>query len=190
MAQLTVTLIAGGVACFLLLQSRDVIFVDWPIVWLIFPLVIGLFAYFLGDKMANATRIFPIARKLLVKPIQFIPSNQKLNILALAAARYAVYVIQMLILMAAFELNIPLTDAIFGVSILFLVQTMIPMPMLFQVATKIELAVLLWAPYEPSALSLSIVMLLLWFVNVVIPALVGYRIMSFNKLVKPQKNST
>ena len=94
----------------------------------------------------------------------------------------------MVLLLLAFRLNIPLIDAILGVSILFLVQTLIPLPMLFQVATKIELALLIWAPYDPGIAVLSLIMLTLWMINVVGPSFIGYRLINFKNLQNEQNS--
>ena len=189
-AQLAITLGTGMLASFLLMQAHGIAFMNWSPAWILIPLTIGLIGYFRVEKIVGVLKNLPLLNKLSRKEITITPSSQKLRILGLSMLRYSVYVIQMVVLMTAFDLKIPLTDAILGVSILFLVQTMIPMPMLFQVATKIELAMLLWAPFNPSPISLSLIMVLLWIVNVVVPALVGYRILNFNRIVKTQKSSS
>ena len=188
-AQLAVTLGFGIFALIMLVSMRDLALTSSSPYWLILPLGLGLVLYFRIEKLVQKLPLFILRKLPRLADFPSLNFNIKAAVLGLSGVRYGVYVIQTILLMWAFELNIPMLDAILGVSILFLVQTIIPMPMLFQVATKIELGLLIWAPFDPGVANLSIVIIVLWCMNVVIPALVGYRIANFNNLVPQKKPS-
>ena len=189
LAQLSVTLGFGLLSLVVFINSADTHLVKISPFWLAIPLVVGICIYFNIEKVIQSFERFRWFDRFQFNMTNSSDTNQKANILALSAGRYAVYVLQSVLLLQAFELNIPMKEAILGVSIMFLVQTLIPMPMLFQVATKIELALLLWSPFDPSVAALSLVILVLWVINVVIPGLAGYGMLNFNTLTTSQKNS-
>ena len=184
MSQLTVTLIFGVIGCtFFAFHGYGDAF-QQHYFWLSVPLLLGLIAYYKMESMLDVLDRLTKFKSRSGLHIQPLGATDKTVVLALSALRYAVYSLQMLLLMWAFNINIPWNYAIFGITILFLVQTVIPMPMLFQAATKIELAIILWAAFDPDPISLSIIILTLWCVNVVIPAFIGYYTLNFNKLEK------
>ncbi len=179
-AQMVATVLFGLIGCVFMINQGHFFKAD-PI-FICIPAILLVALYFKSDYVVKTLSRYNARLKKISHAIQYVPVTTKLAVLAASLARYAVYVLQMYLLLVAFNLNIPVNHAIFGITILFLVQTMIPMPMLFQVATKIELALLIWASYDVNPIALSCIMLTLWIVNVMLPAIVGYRYLNFKTL--------
>ncbi len=176
LAQLVVTGIAGLMG--LLYYINQIEPLNHSVAWISAIISLAMVLYFTSNKITVFISSH-IKIPAFIRAVAHLTTfGDKFRLLGLSGIRYLIYSTQLLILLWAFNIEIATTDAILGICILFLVQTIIPMPMLFQVATKIELGLLIWASYEINPVALAAAMFTLWIVNVVIPALVGYKLLT------------
>ncbi len=93
--------------------------------------------------------------------------------LLIACGRYLIYLSQLSLAFAFFGLDAELEIAILGSGILLFAQTFVPLPAFVQALARVELALLIWAAYQPNELGLASASLLIFVLNLGIPALLG-----------------
>jgi Lysylphosphatidylglycerol synthase TM region len=107
----------------------------------------------------------------------FVPTKYNSNTLATVAFyslfRYIIYVSQYLLLLYYFKINVSLPEGIVGVLVIFLFQTGLPLPPALSVLARTELALIVWSVYDTNQLSILTVPVLLWLINLLIPAIIG-----------------
>lgn len=90
-----------------------------------------------------------------------------------ATARYLVYTAQYALLLHFMEPAIPVSAAVAGVAVLYLAQTGIPLPPFATVLARSEMAIFLWKSFDPNPAALVAASLLLFIINLGLPALLG-----------------
>ncbi len=87
--------------------------------------------------------------------------------------RIGVYVIQYYLLLLFFDIKVPADMAIATILVGYLIQTGLPLPTLFALLARGEIALILWKFYGVNELSILAASYGLWVINLVMPALVG-----------------
>jgi uncharacterized membrane protein YbhN (UPF0104 family) len=87
--------------------------------------------------------------------------------------RYAVFTLQFYILLIIFGVNISYFTAITAIGVVYLVMTGIPTLALGELSIRGSVAVMIFEPLTQSLLGIIEASVLLWFINLVIPALIG-----------------
>lgn len=100
------------------------------------------------------------------------PSDVRLAIL-IACSRYLIYLAQLSLAFVFFGLDAGLEIAVFGSGLLLFAQTFVPLPAFVQALARVEIALLLWAAYAPNELGLASASLLIFVLNLGLPALLG-----------------
>ena len=93
--------------------------------------------------------------------------------LAISWLRYGVYVSQLALAFAYCGLEAAPAAALAGTAAILLAQTFLPVPAVVQALARIELARLLWGRYAPNEVGLATASLLIFVLNLGLPALVG-----------------
>jgi hypothetical protein len=95
------------------------------------------------------------------------------NALSFAIARYLVYSLQYWLMLQFFGIHPPTLVAFAGIASLFLWQTSVPMPPLFALLARGEIALQVWGPWTDQPVFGLAASLVLWIINLAFPALVG-----------------
>lgn len=95
------------------------------------------------------------------------------NILLLCLVRYSVYTLQYFSLVLFFGITEDYGSALAGVAVIFLFQTALPLPALSGLLVRGNLAVFVWSSLGANAISALASSLLLWIINLIVPALLG-----------------
>ncbi|HNM26631.1 MAG TPA: lysylphosphatidylglycerol synthase domain-containing protein [Saprospiraceae bacterium] len=90
-----------------------------------------------------------------------------------AALRYAVYCTQYFLLLQLFSIKIGFFTGFAGISVLFLLQTGIPLPPLSGLLARGNLAVAMWHQFGASASDSLAATFCLWIINLILPAFFG-----------------
>jgi hypothetical protein len=93
--------------------------------------------------------------------------------LAIALLRYLVFSLQFVLILHFFGLEVPFIWTFWGVTIIYLFQTGIPLPPFVDIMARSELALILWQNYAPNELSVMSASFSIWMINLVIPAITG-----------------
>ena len=102
-------------------------------------------------------------------------------ILILSALRYGIYFMQYFFILKSFTIPLTLGGLSPGIASIFLLQSWIPLPPVLNFLGRGEISILVWEQLgiaAPIALAAAI---LLWFINLVIPAIAGYILLIFAK---------
>jgi hypothetical protein len=104
------------------------------------------------------------------------------NVLLLALVRYLVYFLQYYLILHFFGLEISITNAFIGIATIFLVQTSLPLPPVLGFLARGEIALLVWQGFEFNELSILASSYILWFLNLIIPSILGAAIIFTSNL--------
>jgi hypothetical protein len=130
--------------------------------------------------------IHPFVNKFLRKLhwLETYDHSAFLRSLVISLARYLVYTSQFVILLLAFEPEASILQLYMGVSALYLFHTILPMPPVADVLARTNLALVLWSGTGMSELSISLASLLVWVINLLVPAVLGSLAISTYRPVK------
>jgi len=126
-------------------------------------------------KRFSGKRIHTMVGKLmqhlhLIDDYSFIILSKAMGI---AVCRYMVYTLQFALLLHAFEPAVSIGVLFLGISAIFLFQTLIPLPPIADVLARTNIGLIFWAGTGMSELSISLASLMVWLINLLIPAIVG-----------------
>ena len=112
-------------------------------------------------------RLLPLARAASSRPRRLRAA------LAISWLRYGIYVTQLALAFAYCGLEASPAVAAAGTAAILLAQALLPVPAVVQALARIELARLLWGGYAPNEVGLATASLLVFVLNLGLPALVG-----------------
>lgn len=93
--------------------------------------------------------------------------------LLISLGRYVVFSTQYIILLWYFGVNVPLVWLAGGVAVIYLMHTSIPLPPFIDLIARNELGIFLWAGFGVHEQSIVLAGLMIWILNLAIPALCG-----------------
>lgn len=103
-----------------------------------------------------------------------ITTKTALSIIFLASLRYTVYFSQYMLILFALGIHIPFWQQSTGISLIYLIQSGLPLPPLLNILGRGEISVVVWQNFNVAVQLALSATFILWFINIVIPALVGY----------------
>lgn len=104
--------------------------------------------------------------------------------LSLSALRYLIYSIQYVMILYYFGIDISFIAALSGVSVIFLLQSGVPLPPMLSVVARGELAIVVWSLFTDNVAGILVATFCLWIINLVLPALLGLLIVLNVNLTK------
>ena len=137
-----------------------------------------LFSYYNIDLMIDVAKRLPYVHKLkrFVKDIHVLKNYSSRDLThALWAAffRYFVYTLQYYFLLLFFGVNVPLIGGLAGIAFIYLVQTSIPLPPIWGLLIRGEIALHVWGIFGGNEISILAATYCLWVINLILPALLG-----------------
>ncbi len=204
MAQLLVTLIAGGIALLFFLPEAHFIndqFSGWlftAVVSLVFVLLLaGVLLYFNINLLYVITKkLFPVkSPKLLpyVEVFNYYGRRQLAYVLGFSALRYLVFSLQFVLFLWAFGVQISYSEALMLVALSYLLITLIPTIALSELGVRGSVSIYLFSAwfaaqqiaFESLSSSVFLASTAVWVVNIALPALLGvffvYRLKFFRR---------
>jgi hypothetical protein len=107
----------------------------------------------------------------------------------ISLVRYGVYFIQYLLVLSSLHIEVKNWEVVSHLASIFLIQTLIPLPAFISVPARGEVAVLVWQNAGIHAAHALTATYTIWFINLIIPALVGLLILIKSVKNQPQNNS-
>ena len=95
------------------------------------------------------------------------------NTLLYSFIRYSVYSFQYALLLLFFGINIGLLPTISGISAIFFIQTGVPLPPIWDLFARGEVALQIWGSFGANELSVLAATFSLWVINLILPSLLG-----------------
>ncbi len=164
---------AGIIACIFLL--KDLIMLKILGIAVIILTTVSFFYMKMMVAWVCKWKIHPAFQKLAnqLSHIQDYRPRLLVRSLGIALIRYLVYTFQFVLLLHAFEPDTSMIIQFLGVSGLYLFHSLIPMPPVADVLARTNLALIVWSGSGMSELSISLASLLVWVINLLIPAVLG-----------------
>lgn len=139
-------------------------------------LCLGLtYLYFHLSKFIEWTSMIPMLRKVKVylEIVKRFKRKQLLQILGLSFLRYLVYTLQFIILMKILLVEAQVLDLLFTVWLIFWAMAIVPTIAIAEIGIRGETALFFLAPLSTNHFGIVSSSLLLWLINLIIPALIG-----------------
>jgi Lysylphosphatidylglycerol synthase TM region len=105
--------------------------------------------------------------------IENLPVTFLLRVLCLSFGRYLVFVIQYILLLQLFDVQVSVWQAFWLVSVLYLVLAIVPTIALAEVGVRGEVSLILFALVSSNKIGIISAATGIWFINLVIPAIAG-----------------
>ncbi len=201
LSQLIITLIMGSLGLSYLLVSAQpgtAIIMGLSIYWikvllattLVSSLIVSLLFFrlslvlFLLDK-------FPILAKYryLVAVLDQFSLRRLLMLLYLSFFRYLTFVIQYIILLSVFSVNVTFAQSFWSISVLYLILALVPSIAIAELGIRGKLSVALLSLYSGNIVGIMGSTFGIWFLNLFIPAITGSIFILSNRYLKTNRKS-
>ena len=96
-----------------------------------------------------------------------------LRLLLLSFLRYLVFLVQYFLLFLLFDISLPASIVLSVVSVLFLILAVVPSIALVEVGLRGEISLRLMGMFTSNTLAIGLTSASIWFINLVLPAIVG-----------------
>jgi uncharacterized membrane protein YbhN (UPF0104 family) len=179
LAQIVVNLSFGalGLLLYMVLYGNidSYIMAGFIFIYLLLLLTIH-FCYYNVDVVSTKFSNFPILKKVnkYLHIIDLYSNKDFFWIEILSAIRYIVYCIQFVLLLKFFGFQLTLSTAMILVSAIFFVQTINPLNIaLIDFGFRGNVAAYFLANFAPNPIAIIATTISLWFINLIIPAIIG-----------------
>jgi hypothetical protein len=185
MSQLIVTLIAGTCGLIYLrmnvweskmeLVGLSVFWLDALMYVIVSGVIVLLLIYY---KIARITTLaekipFIYRYRLFIMGLEEFGTKELTRILLLSVLRFVVFIVQYLLVLFIFGVNIHTIDAISTTCVLFLVLALVPTITIAELGLRGEVSIQLFGLLSANTLGIVAASTLIWVVNLIIPALAG-----------------
>lgn len=139
-------------------------------------LCIGLtYFYFHLYKIIEWTSNISFLKKIktYLEIVKRFDQKQLIKILLLSLLRYSVYTLQFLLLLRLMMVYAPLQDLIFTIWLIFWAMAIVPTIAIVEIGVRGETALTFLLPLSANAIGIVSSSLMLWLINLIIPALIG-----------------
>ncbi len=181
LSQMIIVMCIGGFGLIFLSQHIELLgdFSRLAAIFLCLGIIcLGLFFFFNIDILINLLKRIKFLTKFkgLVKAIKVVKQYSRgvlLKAIQISFLRYMVYSLQYLSLIYFFGIEVPLVSAAASISGIFFIQTGIPLPPIWDLLARGEVAIQIWGIFEANKLSILAATFCLWVINLIIPSLLG-----------------
>lgn len=111
--------------------------------------------------------------RYLIESLEAFSNRLLLQLLLLSALRYAVFVLQYLLLFRFFGVQVGLWEGTHALGMQFLTMAVIPSIALAEVGLRGEISLTLLGLFSTNSLGIGLTTVSIWFLNLVIPAVAG-----------------
>lgn len=200
MSQLIITLFMGLLGLIVLrkpIENSHILSGLWTQVMIygvLFVLLILTVFYFRLSLIIKWIDRLPGVRKYawLIQGLEGFNATLMLQLLSLSAVRFLVFVIQYYLLFRLFSVDISWWQGLWAVSVSFLVMAVVPTIALFtDLSLRGEVSLTLIGLFSKNTLGIGLTSVSIWFINLIIPALVGsLLILSIKRIFKNNGNES
>jgi len=169
MAQFICTVIFGGFSVFFLYSGL------FPRSYFFLVVLISLFLllfYFNLNAFNFITKKIRFFEEY-TKVLNFYSIHQLSYILAISAVRYLVYTLQYFLILKVFSVDIPWHAGLTGISVVFLIQALLPSVTLTEIGTRGAAILFVFNRFEILPVNLLLAAYSVWIINIIIPTLFG-----------------
>lgn len=137
--------------------------------------IVMLLIYFELSWLTKLIERLPFVKKYsyLIEKLEDFHWKELTRILSLSVTRYVVFIVQYILLLQVFEVNIPFWEAAGLVSVFFLVLAVVPTISSIELSLRGLAAIELFGLVSTNTLGIIATAAGLWLINLIIPALAG-----------------
>lgn len=180
-SQLIVTLFMGATGLIILLpfiQAAEIFSSLWMQVIIygviVVFVILTLFYFRLSWLVRWAERLPGNHRYVfLINALEDFHATLLLRLLSLSLLRFTIFIIQYYLLFRLFEVNIPWWQCLWSVSVSFLVMAVIPTIAIAELAQRGKVVTVIAGLFSTNILGINLATACTWFINLIIPAIVG-----------------
>lgn len=181
-SQLLVTLIFGLAGLVLLKTQLIQPGITGLSVWISLVLTGGIFGlifltlfYFRLSWLVKTIDKLPVVSKYswLFRELETIKSTHLFQLIALSVIRYFIFGLQYIVLFRFFGVEVSAWQGFWALAVVFLIMALLPVVALFEIVQKIYITKEIFAIFTVNTLGIGFVTTTIWFINLVIPAVVG-----------------
>lgn len=177
--QMSVTLLFGIVALSFLISNYGIEFSTTGII-LIVILTISIFIISLWIVKQKSFKIKGFSIEKLKKFLTKIPKNSITLAIIYSFIRYLIFSFQLYVLLGIFGVNISYFDAMILISSMYILSSVIPTLLIFDIVIKSSVAVFVFTLAGIDELTILCVMTVMWLLNFVLPSIFGsYYVLQF-----------
>lgn len=125
-------------------------------------------AVFLFQRWVKSNKYLYLIESLRNFSVQLL-----LKILLLSLLRYGVFVVQYILIFYLFGVNVSVATVVSVMSVVFLAMAIIPSVALVEVGMRSEISLKLMGVFSANSLGIGLTSVTVWFINLIIPAIVG-----------------
>jgi len=185
MAQLIITLTAGLCGLLYLSKGRweqleqfkglSVYWVNGIIFMIAMGAILMLFIFFKLNWLTIMFEKIPLVHKyrFMVENLETISRTDLTRILSLSAGRYCVFIVQYMIMLHIFNVQLNIADAVSTVAVLFLVLAILPTIPVADLGMRGEAGLQLFGLLSLNKLGIIAVTAGIWLINLILPAVAG-----------------
>lgn len=147
--------------------------------WIVSVACITIFALFLLyfnlpwlTKQLSNFRLFH-SRFISIQQLDKYSMKELLQLLFYSMAKYLIFILQFVLIIKAFGIQISLFIGIVCASCVFFVKTLLPVPATVELAARGSIAIFFFSQFTENHIGILVASILLWVVNLAIPALAG-----------------
>jgi uncharacterized membrane protein YbhN (UPF0104 family) len=177
--QMSVTVIFGVIGLWLF-QSRQDLGIDYIKISLVIFVIVGLIilVLFLLNKIKMRIKGYSVEK--LKHFFQKLPKQTFVYVFLCSVVRYLIFSFQFFLLLKLFKVNISYFDAMTVISSVYLLASIIPSLLIFDVLIKGSVAVYLFGLIAVNGLTVLSVVTLMWLLNFMLPSVFGsYYVLNF-----------
>lgn len=171
--QNAVNLSLGVPLMYIFVRQHEILepYLDQTILY--FSFIIGIFLIIVLFHQRLLFRL--LARWDIFKKLSIVHIGNSTNakLLYWSIVRYAIYTFQYVLALQAFDANLSYSAAVTGIGTLYIFKSILPLPSVFGVILRVQLALLVWAELSPDFNGIILASLALWLFNQFIPGLLG-----------------
>ncbi len=167
----------------LIFLSRDFNYLDVSFIPIISTAVVffllGLYVYFNVDVLALVIRKLGLKKYVsrftkYFQEIRRIEKKTLFFVLCISSLRYLLYVTQYFFVIRFFGIEIDPLSALQGITSILLIQSSLPLPPFISILARGEISLLIWGLFGINELIILCMTFLIWSINLLFPAMLGY----------------
>jgi hypothetical protein len=184
-SQLIVTMVLGVVGLLLLRDNfynatypmvhLSVIWIDTIIYGCVVATTALVVLYFRLSWLIRLLERIRFVKKysFFIKKLEDFHWRELLKVLILSSLRYAIFVVQYLLLLQLFKVEIPLWQSFWLITVMFLALAIVPTIALAELGVRGKLSIYLFGVFSTNTLGIVLTATAIWLINLVVPALAG-----------------
>ncbi|MDB5191961.1 MAG: hypothetical protein JWQ96_1524, partial [Segetibacter sp.] len=139
-----------------------------------FTVVLLIFYFKLGLLVKLAEKLpFVVKYMYFIQKLEEFETKELVRVLLLSFLRYSIFIIQYVLLLQLFEVNIDWWESCWLTSVMFLALAIVPTIALAEVGLRAQLSISLFGLISNNTLGIVFTATGIWLINLVVPALAG-----------------